>query len=106
MAGIDGELPGNFLGQLQVLSAKLVQRNAEECAEGDDRLEMLHGFLEKLLAKKEMLKMYSNIYDVVIRIFLHSSQAQMYFFINQDILKLIGELDLPIELSVFSWGGV
>lgn len=72
----------------------------------DEGFKYLLSFLDDLIEQKNLLTKYSQQFEVVIRLYAQSSQAQMYFEVSPEVIEKLNELHLPIELSILSWGEV
>ena len=97
---------GEFISKVVGKSKKDVYIYSECNDNEDEELKLLYSFLEHLISKKATIKEYAQKHEVVIRIFIQSSLAQMYYSINNKVLHKLHELDLPVELSILSWGEV
>ena len=62
--------------------------------------------IKEIYPYKEYIKLLSKENDTILRIYVQSNMAQMYFYISNDILKKISELSLAVEVSIFSEGMV
>lgn len=72
----------------------------------EDFIKDLDCFLNTLLAKKNYIIEYIEKYNTVLRLYMQSSQAEMFFSLSHDIIKKVYELKIPIEFSILSWGNV
>ena len=72
----------------------------------DEKSRELFSFLDELLERKDFLLKYSREYDVVVRIYMQVSDAQIYFEMQPQIIEKLNKLGLPIEVSILSWGEV
>ena len=69
-------------------------------------IEDFENFLDEIVGHSEILKKYSTKDEVKIRIFIQSSQAQIFFEFYEKQINLLNKLSLPIEFSILSWGEV
>lgn len=64
----------------------------------------LHEFLEELARDKEFLKGLTEGCEVVLRLYVKSEYAQIFYRFVPDTLKRFADIGLPLEVSVVSWG--
>lgn len=68
----------------------------------DDTLEFL---LNKIVPYERYIKYMQRHYDIVLKCFVQSSNAQVRFNISPNNIAKINQLGLKLEISILSWGG-
>ena len=81
----------------------IYKENYENVENASDKLKL---FLDTLIKKKQLLLELSLRFETSIRVFIQSSQAQMYFNFDSGVISKLNELQIPVELSILSWGEV
>ena len=66
--------------------------------------EMLYNFLKKIPQLHQNIEDLKRIGIVTIRVSVVSDFAQIGFGLSEDDLSILSELQIPLEISVFSWG--
>lgn len=64
----------------------------------------LHAFLEKLQQAKASLPALCPGGEAVLRLYVKSEYAQIFYRLVPDTLKVLADIGLPLEVSVVSWG--
>ena len=75
----------------------------DDCKSSEQALEEL---LSLLKPSAEYLQQLSRNLSVQLRWFIQSDYAQIYFELPANLLKALSDMNLKLEISIFSWGGV
>ncbi len=63
-------------------------------------------FIKSIANAKEFIKLIVLEHDICIKLYLQSDFAQIGFELSSDVINSIAGLNLKLELSILSWGGV
>jgi hypothetical protein len=72
----------------------------------DEPNDMVERFTERLIASANYIKEISKQADVCLRYYLQSDYAQIYFDFSPSITRKLADLNVRMEFSILSWGGV
>ena len=62
--------------------------------------------VEKLIPHKNYIKKLSETTEIVARCYIQSDYAQVYFYFTPGVLASLVDLNIKLEISILSWGGV
>lgn len=65
----------------------------------------MHDLLQALEAAKCHVARWQEQYEVILRLYVQSDYAQIFYRLMPDTLRRLAEIGLPLEVSVVSWGG-
>lgn len=71
-----------------------------------DLIPQMQKMINILNEHKLNLKKITDKHDVIMRIYVQSNLAQMYFYLPAEIINKLSELSLSLEVSVLSDGEV
>lgn len=77
-----------------------------EYNENSEPKEVFGSLITRLKPTKDYLAQLSTLHDVCLRFYIQSDFAQIFFRLSPQILNDLAELNLPLEVSILSWGGV
>lgn len=77
-----------------------------EKKEGENILSNTNALLDSFLPYKDYMCDISQKYYLGLRLSLSSDFAQMYCLLTHEIMRKIAELNLNLEISILSFGGV
>jgi hypothetical protein len=69
-------------------------------------IESFNELLSNLQSCSEYINVLAKTNDVAIRFYIQSDFAQMGFSITAEMLQRLANLNIKLEVSIFSWGGV
>ncbi len=65
----------------------------------------MHALLQQLEKNGPALARLRERYDVILRLYVQSEYAQIFYRLMPDTLARLAGIGLPLEVSVVSWGG-
>ena len=68
--------------------------------------ESFDNFITEILTAKDKICDLSQKYNVSLRVYIQSSQAQISFSFKKEILLKLKELNLSVDFSIISWGEI
>ena len=66
----------------------------------------MHALLSALEAASEALTALRAEHEVILRLYLQSDYAQIFYRLMPDTLSRLARIGLPLEVSMVSWGGL
>ncbi|WP_304577008.1 DUF4279 domain-containing protein [Romboutsia ilealis] len=66
----------------------------------------LCALLDKLAGKEAFLKDIGKEAHIYITCYVQSDYAQVSYMLSSEVLNRIAQLDIRLEISILSWGGV
>ena len=97
-----GEMLSRVVGECQE-DVYIYSKKYEDDKSAD---EYLYNFLTEIYAVKDIIRDLAEKHNISLRLYIQSSQAQISFSMKNKLLPMLAEMNLPIDFSIFSWGGV
>lgn len=95
------------------IDSKVIGKNKSDLIRFDIRYskggspdDALNKLTDILLDNKEFLKSLKQENDVFLNCYIQSDYAQINYVISSEVLTKISLLDLNLNISILSWGGV
>ena len=98
---------GEYISQaLGLLADRDMWVIKEQYPNAEDINEVIDGFIQKYSPILENIEELKGKFTIKLRLSVVSLVGQMLFVLSSDVQKKLAQIGLPLELSVFSYGGV
>lgn len=98
--------------QGEVIS-KVIGKNKFDLIRFDEKIDELNlinyaldNILNLVLLHKSYVKSLQKKYDVILKCFVQSDNAQINYIISKDIISKIADVGIDLKISILSWGKI